>query len=211
MNPTIEPTEIIKATFYQTTDVSKMLNIYEFNLSNVYYNNDLKDEDIKKLFDKDYIINLKESNKEYKHDLEQNELNIEVLENSRILYIKITNLILLNILYNRFNNKYLLYSFQEKCNRNLCLKNLIPQKVNELLDRFSFSFGPLTKENIISEVLEGKPIELVNYLILLDKEIQSFDYEEPEIRVGYTQQIPNGWKNKYLKYKKKYLDLKAKN
>ena len=210
INPTIDPTVIIKATFYQTSDIKKMLEIYQYNLSNVHYNY-FKDEDVRKIFDKNYIKNLKEGNEEFKHDLEQNELNIEVLENSRILYIKITNLILLNILYNRLKDKYLLYSFQEKCNQKICLKNLIPEKVNEILNRFSFSFGPLTKENIISEVLEGKPIELVNYLILLDKDIQSFDYEKPEIRVGYAQNIPNSWKNKYLKYKKKYLALKAKN
>ena len=102
-------------------------------------------------------------------------------------------------------NKYLLFSVQEDCNQELCVKKMVPEKVNELLNKFTIANIPLTNDNILSEVLEGKPIENLNHLILLDKEPLTNDFEEDFEDFVFQRML---LRNKYLKYKSKYLNLK---
>jgi hypothetical protein len=234
MNPEINPFEIIKASYFQTNDLSKMNTIFnkvkEEN-ENIKKN---KNKDEIYMFKTDYFDTLKKFNEELKIDLETDNFPKDFFDATRILYIKITNLIIFNIIYNRLQNKYLLFSIQENCNQYACVKKMVPEKVNELLNKFTISNIQLTNDNILSVVLEGKPIENLNKLILLDKEPLTNDFEEG--REDYVfqevlrkdsvfQEVPRkdsvfqevlrknivfeeGLRNKYLKYKSKYLNLK---
>lgn len=203
MNPEINPFEIIKASYFQTNDLSKMYKIFEETKEDNKYIRNYK-EPIE-MFRMDYLETLKEKNAFFKRKLDTDGFDGGFFDATRILYVKITNLIILNIIYNRLQNKYLLFSVQEDCNQELCVKKMVPEKVNELLNKFTILNIPLTNDNILTEVLEGKPIENLNHLILLDKEPLTDDFEEePEDFV--LQQMILG--NKYLKYKSKYLNLK---
>jgi hypothetical protein len=171
-----------------------------------------------KIFRNDYLVMVEKENEELKRKIVNDENNTNFLDDknrvekifldvTRILYIKITNLIILNIIYNRLQNKYLLFSIQEGCRGLLCVKKIVPEKVNELLNKFTISNIPLTNDNIISTVLEGRPIENINHLILLDKDPLTNDFEEDVF--SYYQANPVYiHMNKYLKYKSKYLNLK---
>jgi len=133
-----------------------------------------------------------------------------LLEHIRLIYIKITNLILINILYNRLQNKYLLYSIEKGCMQDYCEKKMIPEKVNELLDKLSFDETKLTKESILEKIKKGNLINNINSAILSDKSTVLNDYEEyyyePIIDLSPVISIVS--KEKYLKYKNKYLQLK---
>jgi hypothetical protein len=157
------------------------------------------------IFRNDFLEILKEKNAIFKRKLETDDFDKGFFDATRILYIKITNLIILNIIYNRLQNKYLLFSIQEDCKQELCVKKMVPEKVNELLNKFTILNIPLTNDNILSLVLEGKPIENLNHLILLDKEPLTKDFEEGPADFVFQEVF---LRNKYLKYKSKYLNLK---
>lgn len=203
MNPEINPFEIIKASYFQTNDLSKMNIIFEETKQG---NKDIKNyKEPIEMFRNDFLETLKERNALFKRKLETDGFDKGFYDVTRILYVKITNLIILNIIYNRLQNKYLLFSIQEDCKQELCVKKMVPEKVNELLNKFTISNIPLTNDNILSAVLEGKPIENLNHLILLDKKPLTDDFEEePEDYVLQNIIL----RNKYLKYKSKYLNLK---
>ena len=203
MNPDINPFEIVKASYFQTNELSKMNTIFKETKEENKYIRNYK-EPIE-MFRMNYPEILKENNAIFKRKLETDSFDKDFFDATRILYIKITNLIILNIIYNRLQNKYLLFSVQEDCKQELCVKKMVPEKVNELLNKFTILNIPLTNDNILTEVLEGKPIENLNHLILLDKEPLTDDFEEePEDFVLQRMIL----RNKYLKYKNKYLNLK---
>jgi hypothetical protein len=205
MNPDINPFEIIKASYFQTNDLSKMNKIFEETKQENKDKRNYKEQI--EIFRNDFLEILKEKNAIFKRKLETDDFDKGFFDATRILYIKITNLIILNIIYNRLQNKYLLFSIQEDCKQELCVKKMVPEKVNELLNKFTILNIPLTNDNILSLVLEGKPIENLNHLILLDKEPLTKDFEEgPEDFVFQEVFL----RNKYLKYKSKYLNFKKK-
>jgi len=203
MNPEINPFEIIKASYFQTNDLSKMNTIFKETKQE---NKDIKNyKEPIEMFKIDFLETLKERNVLFKRKLETDGFDKGFFDVTRILYVKITNLIILNIIYNRLQNKYLLFSIQEDCKQELCVKKMVPEKVNELLNKFTISNIPLTNDNILSAVLEGKLIENLNHLILLDKEPLTDDFEESPEDFVFQQTL---LRNKYLKYKSKYLNLK---
>jgi hypothetical protein len=208
MNPNIHPYDIIKASFYQSSKISKMKKLFDGTLEHI---EDIKNElsYAKAYFDIDFIKNQKLKLEKFKKKVEKNKLDVELLEHTRIVYIKITNLILINILYNRLHNKYLLYTLERGCQQDICEKKMIPEKVNEILNKLSFDETKLTKESILEIVKKGKNINDINSAILKDRSTVPNDYEEfyYEPRVNpLIEAFKN--KEKYLKYKKKYLQLK---
>ena len=212
MNPTIQPYDIIKASYYQSSKISKMQKIFDGTLEHI---EDIKNQLVyaKAFFDIDYIKIQKLKFEKYKKRIEKNKLDVELLEHTRLVYIKITNLILINLLYNRLQNKYLLYTLEKGCQRDICEKKMIPEKVNEILDKLSFDENKLTKESIIEIVKKGKNINDINSAILKDKSTVPIDYEElyfePRIdplKEAFKPKVV--YLEKYLKYKKKYLQLK---
>jgi len=212
INPTIQPYDIIKASYYQSSKTGRMQKLFEGTLENIDYMKN-QTEYAKKMFDQDYIKNEKLKLEKYKKKFEENKLNVDLLEHTRLVYIKITNLILINILYNRLQNKYLLYKIQEGCQQEFCEKKMIPEKVNEILDKLSFDGTKLTKESILKIVKTGKKINDINLEILKDKSIVPSDYKqvyyEPRINPLSAVLKPKDISlKKYLKYKKKYLQLK---
>jgi hypothetical protein len=184
----------------------------------------------KTYFDQDYIKNQNLKFEKYKIKVEKNKLDVDFLEHTRLVYIKITNLILINILYNRFQNKYLLYSIERGCQRDICEKNMIPEKVNEILDKLSFNETKLSKESILEMIIRGRNIDSINSAILKDKSTVPSDYEELyfEPRVDPLAEVQKNidsplvppvplskyvkpepvFLEKYMKYKNKYLQLK---
>jgi hypothetical protein len=211
INPTIQPYDIIKASFYQSSKVGRMQKLFEGTLENIDYIKN-QTEYAKKMFDQDYIKNENLKLEKYKKKVEENKLNVDLLEHTRLVYIKITNLILINILYNRLQNKYLLYKIQEGCQQEYCEKKMIPEKVNEILDKLSFDGTKLTKESILKIVKTGKKINDINSAILKDKSTVPSDYKEiyyePRIDPMLAIKPKEIFLKKYLKYKKKYLQLK---
>jgi hypothetical protein len=212
LNPTIEPYDIIKASYYQSSKISKMQKLFDRTIENI---EDMENQlnYAKAYFDRDYIINQNLKFEKFKKKFERNNLDVELLEHTRIVYIKITNLILINILYNRLQNKYLLYTIEEGCNQDICQKKMIPEKVNEILDKLSFDGTKLTKESILKIVKTGKKINDINSEILKDKSIVPSDYKqvyyEPRIDpISAVLKPKDIYLKKYLKYKKKYLQLK---
>jgi len=223
INPTIKPYDIIKASYYQSSKIGKMQKIFNETLDKIdFMKNEL--EYVKTYFDQDYIKNQNLKFEKHNIKVEKNKLNVDFLEHTRLVYIKITNLILINILYNRFQNKYLLYSIERGCQGDICEKKMIPEKVNEILDKLSFDETKLTKESILEIIKRGKKINIINSAILKDKSTVPNDYEElyfeprmdPLAEVQKNIDSPSSkyvkpevvYLEKYLKYKKKYLQLK---
>jgi len=204
INPTLEPYDIIKATYYQSSKTSRMNKLYKNMIENIQYNNR---EFLKSYFDIDYIKNQNIKFEKFKKKVENKKLDVELLEHTRLIYIKITNLILINILYNRIENKYLLNTIEKGCQQEYCFNEFIPQKVNEMLDKLSFDGTKLTKEFIIDIIKRGVKINDINSAILSDKSVVPYDketlYFEPRVKISILK-----FKEKYLKYKNKYLQLK---
>jgi hypothetical protein len=184
MNPTINPYDIIKSSYYQSSKFNKMEDIFNSNVKDqIDY---IKNKDnYENIFSDNF---LKEKNKMYeelKKKFETNSLNNIFYEHSRIIYIKITNLILLNILYNRIDNKYLLFSLKTECTHKFCLTSFIPEKVNDIIDKLSFDRNKLTKEKILEKILKGIRINDLNSLILSDKTNNESSYKIPFMEVGF--------------------------
>ena len=165
INQNINPYDIIKSSYYQSSNLTKMESIFD-NIKNK----------IEK-FSTNYFIESNENYEKLKEKFERKKLNDYVYEHKRIIYIKITNLILLNILYNRIDNKYLLFSLEKKCIQDICLKTFIPEKVNDIIDKLSFDKTNLTtKENILEKIKDGLKINDLNSLILSDKTSSELNY-----------------------------------
>jgi hypothetical protein len=162
-NPTVSSYDIIKTSCYQSSNLDKMKEIYSQIKSEIEYS---KNYSTIELFDTDYII-------KQTINLEKKEINFDKLteknptiDRNKLIYIKITNFILLNCYYNRIDNKYLLYRVIEGCSGNFCLKKMIPEKVNEILDKLTYNNKPLTKELILYTIKNGINIVDLNANIL---------------------------------------------
>ena len=231
INPTIDPYSIIKASFYQSSNVKKMTKLYELKKEDI--ESQKNDESESFLFETDFIEKQMEKLRKFKEKIKKNKFDTILDEHTRVLYVKITNFIIINILYNRTFDKYLLYSIgQHDRSSDYFKKEMIPQKVNAMLDDFKFS----SSENLIDIVKKGKNIIDVNALILKEQQKRPFDlsedkpfflpkqqplakppvyriYTEPEPKSPKEISIGGGLNNdkyyeKYLKYKKKYMKLK---
>jgi len=163
MNPLINVYDIIKTSLYQSDDKIMMISKYNHILEYIKMNND-------KDFDKTTIEFYKElfdiRNKHETFNINLIYKSATELEYSKIIYQKITNLILINIIYNRLDNKYLLYSMKTSYISRNIFKDLIPEKVDKILDEFSFDASPITKESIINKIKGGVNILELNKLIL---------------------------------------------
>jgi len=193
INPDIDPYTIIKSSFYQSTNSKNIERLYEAILIR---NEEKKSNDsMSFLFDNDFIEKQEKHLEELKEMIIPDEKNSVFDEHFRILYIKITNFIILNILYNRTFDKYLLYSIgiNDKSNDIFRIK-MIPEKVNKMLDDFNFDTTEMTASKIFSIIKTGKKFLDVNSDILKTKE-----YKLVGGSIFYK---------KYLKYKNKYLKLK---
>jgi hypothetical protein len=187
LNKNLDPYIIIKATFYQTVDIEKMKKILDFQISDIQKYNKLD-----KLFflQKDYISSELKKIEENIHNLELKETN-EIFLLRRKLFLKITNFLLLNVLYNKSYDKYLSYKIKDDGDK---FNNFIPQKVDELLNNYSLpDFNNLLcsdvfRKTFINRIIEGE------LLIDINKKIDLISFKE-----------------KYLKYKTKYLQLKKLN
>jgi hypothetical protein len=233
INPTIDPYSIIKASFYQSSNPKKMSTLYELKKEDI--ESEKSNESESYIFETDFIEKQMEKIRNFKEKIRKNKFDKILDEHTRILYVKITNFIIINILYNRTFDKYLLYSIgQHDRSSNYFKKELIPQKVNIMLDDFKFS----SSENLIDIVKKGKNIIDVNSLILKEQQKRHFDlgddkpfflpklqplvkppvyriYTEPELEPKSPKEISIGgglnndkYYEKYLKYKKKYMKLK---
>jgi len=206
INPNIQPYDIIKASYYQSSKINRMHKLFNFAIESI---ESIKNQlnYAKKYFDQDYIKNQNLRLEKDMKKIQENKVDVELLEHTRLVYIKITNLILINTLYNRLENKYLLYTLEKGCQEDICEKKMIPEKVNEILDKLSFDEKKLTKESILEIIKRGKKINDINSVILKDKSTVPNDYQE------YNSEPRNNllefkYGEKYLKYKNKYLLLK---
>jgi len=231
MNPTIDPYSIVKASFYQSSNIKKMTKLFELKKEDIELVK--SDESESFIFETDFIEKEMEKIKKFKEKIRKNKFDKILDDHTRILYVKITNFIIINILYNRTFDKYLIYSIgQHELNSNIFKKEMIPQKVNAMLDNFTFS----SSENLIDIVRKGKKIIDVNSLILQEQQDRPFDLGEdkplfmpkqplekyPNYKIDTSDKsdtpkieisIGGGTNNdkyyeKYLKYKKKYMKLK---
>ena len=179
INKTIKPYDIIKSSYYQSSELNNMKAIF---------NNIIKDEieytkNKENLFSNRYFTEKNDLYEDLKNKFESHSLNNSIYEHKRIIYVKVTNLILLNILYNRIDNKYLLFSLKTECYTDFCITSFIPEKVNDIIDKLSFDRNKLTKEKILENILKGIPINDLNSLILLDKTSNKSNYKIPSIEV----------------------------
>jgi hypothetical protein len=215
INPTIDPYSIIKASFYQSSNIKKMNALYEIKKEDI--ESSKNDESEAFIFDTDFIEKEMEKLENLKIKIRKNKFDPILDEYTRILYVKITNFIIINILYNRTFDKYLLYSIgQHDRGADSFKKEMIPQKVNAMLNDFTFS----STENLIEIVKKGKNIIDVNALILQEKQKRPFEMTDdkpfflPKPLIVKNEILLGGmlyndkYYEKYLKYKKKYMKLK---
>lgn len=165
-NPTINSYDIVKSVCYQSSNLEKMKDIYEEIKLNV---EEIKSSSNVQLFDYDNL------DKKYKilDDREKafysNKKNDSIIDRNKLIYIKITNFILLNCYYNRIDNKYLLNRIIQGCPNDECIAEMIPAKVNEILDKLTFNNNPLTKELILDTIKTGINILDLNANILANQ------------------------------------------
>ena len=165
MNPLISVYDIIKTSLYQSDDKIMIQSKYNYILEQIKMNKDTNNDKMVIEFYKDlYDIR----NKHEIFDVKLIYKPAPEIEYSRIIYQKITNLILINIIYNRLDRKRLLYSVNIFENSKGLYKKLVPEEVNEVLDEFSFDASPITKESIINKIKVGMNILELNKLILGD-------------------------------------------
>jgi hypothetical protein len=187
INPTIEPKDIIMKSFYQSSkkdEMDKLYNKFKSIENDTYF------------FYSDYIEKKREQFKYLLTPIFQN--------HKKILYIKVTNLIIINFLYNRIFYKSndginLLEDFKQYLEYHSSINSeefkkyldyyssINSEEINTILDNFTFN-GNLTMENILDTIKIGANSN-INDLILKD---------QSELEA----------KKKYLKYKNKYLKLK---
>ena len=196
INPTIDPYSIIKASFYQSTNPKKMEALFEDKKEEIKFRGSQDPDSF--IFDNDFIKLEEKRLEELKIKIFPSKEQAIFHEHTRILYIKITNFIIINILYNRTFDKYLLYSIGlHDLSNKVYRKQMIPEKVNEILNDFNFDDNKLTANTILSVIKTGKNFNDVNSLILNKKPIY----------IGGSSNN-NDYYQKYLKYKNKYLKLK---
>ena len=212
-NPTINPYNIIKASFYQSSDITKMNLLFNDKKEVIERRKNTIEDPDSDIFNYDSIeVGITQINR--LKNFKENESSKIFDEQTRLLYIKITNLIIINILYNRSFDKYFLYSVEtHSLVKDTFKKLFIPQKVDELLNDFKFPSTEMTAENIIKVVKTGQNIIDVNTLILREKRTTPLVLnEEPSVfppfnMTGGGLNNDNYYK-KYLKYKNKYMKLK---
>ena len=163
INPTLNVYDIIRTSLYQSDDEVMIQLKYESIINKIKENKEKKESDESEEFLKE-LYNIKKTNNLIKKKVGY--LSAQLIEFNRILYIKITNIILINIIYNRIDNEHLLYSMDFSYMSPV--KNMIPQKVDKILNKFSFNTGPITKESIIDIIKKGQNISEINKLILGD-------------------------------------------
>jgi len=177
INPNEKPSNIIKISFYQSTNKLKMERIYNLMKENISI---FKKKSEFNIFESDYFDKIKINDK-------VNNLDPIIQEHTRLLFIKITNFIIIDRFYNRIDDDLSLVSIDP-------LEEKLKEKIYLKLKNFKFPSTEMTKENIIRIVKNGKNIIDVNSLILQEKKPSPF--------------IINNYFAKYLKYKQKYLLLK---
>jgi hypothetical protein len=165
MNPLISVYDIIKTSLYQSDDKIMIQSKYNYILKQIEKN---KDTDNDKMIIESYKDLYDIRNKHEISDVKLIFKPAPEIEYSKIIYQKITNLILINIIYNRLDRKHLLYSVNIIDNSKGIYKKLVPEEVNEVLDEFSFDASPITKESIINKIKVGMNILELNKLILGD-------------------------------------------
>ena len=104
MNPTIDPYSIVKASFYQSSNFTKMTKLFELKKEDIELVK--SDESESFIFETDFIEKEMEKIKKFKEKIRKNKFDKILDEHTRILYVKITNFIIINILYNRTFDKY---------------------------------------------------------------------------------------------------------
>ena len=212
INPTLNPYDIIKYSFYQTDNIQEMNKIYEeYKINN--FEDQIKD-DIVRLNIQDFLIENKLDEKIEK--LKQNKTiiinrlsNIALIKHQKILYVKITNLLLLIAKYNLMKNKNIFekyYDLHRSIFENsfedrdkLLSYDDIDFWKNSLTNNLNFKtpFSSETADDIIKSVNKGENYSnLIHYILYDDRDITKIMKKDG----GYFQ--------KYLKYKAKYLELK---
>lgn len=199
INPTLNVYDIIRTSFYQSDDEVIIQLKYDLITNKIKENKEKKESDEYEEFYKE-LYNIKKTNNLTKKKVEY--LSAQLIEFNRILYIKITNLILINIIYNRIDNEYLLYSMDFSYMSPI--KKMIPQKVDKILNKFLFNADPITKKSIIDIIKKGQNISEINKLILgdnivlkthikmlsnLSNNIENLDSDELKIYQKYKDDI----------------------
>jgi len=212
INPTLDPYDIIKYSFYQTDNIQEMNKIFEeYKLNN--FENQIKD-DIIKIKLGDFFIENKlnekiQKLKENKSIIINRLSNIALIKHQKILYIKITNLLLLNAKYNLMKNRDIFEQYYD-LHRSIFENSFIDREKllsyddidfwkNSLTNNLNFKtpFSSETTDDIIKSVSKGETYNnLIHYILYEDKDIAKIMKKDG----GYYQ--------KYLKYKAKYLKIK---
>ena len=207
MNQKIDPYTIIKGTFFQTIDEPKMRGILESQIYDLQSILNDKSSTKPYFLNKNYINEANTEIEEAKRDL-PSFLTPDSKELSRKTFFKITNFLLLNILYNKISDKYLSYKYSKTSEEELTLNTFIAPKVDEILKDFSLPELDTSlpeddlKRDFIDKVLKGELLVEVNAKIVAAKPIT------PLVLESKYQYAQNDYKTKYLKYKSKYLELK---
>jgi len=196
INPSIDPYDIIKISFFQSNDINDINIIYN---KYVKKSSDTIEDEINKIFNIEYL-DKKIAELDTFLDTLRTDPDTNVLMNhKKILYVKVTNLIILTTLYNRTYDKYLLYSVKD--NTDDFKVNFIPQKVEEIFNNFSIAGTNQTdqiifRNTIMNNLKIGSPIDIINSAILLRRD-----------KVFHLHGGVNNYYNKYLIYKNKCLQL----
>jgi len=207
MNQTIDPYTVIKGTFFQTIDEPKMRGILESQVYDLQSILNYESSPHPYFFNKNYIDEANANIEEAKREL-PTFLTPDSNELARKTFFKITNFLLLNILYNKISDKYLSYKYSKTSQGEITLNTFIAPKVDEILKNFSLHGLDTTlpeddlKRAFIDKVLEGELLVEVNAKIVAAKPTT------PLVLESKYQYVQNDYKTKYLKYKSKYLDLK---
>ena len=206
MNPTIDPYTIIKATFFQTTEETRMRRILKIQLYDIQGILNSNDSPNPYFFYKNYITEANESIDQAKSEL-PTELTPDDNQLVRKIFIKITNFLLLNVLYNKSNDKYLSYKYSRTGEGDYTENKFIAPKVDEILKDFTLNGVDFTlpkedfQRNYIDRVLAGELLVDVN---------RKIDATKPIEPLALENKYQSVYKEKYLKYKSKYLALKSK-
>lgn len=204
MNQTIDPYMIIKATFFQTIDESRMKNILKHQIYDIQSILNSDDKPNNYFFNKNYIDDANKNIDEAKSEL-PTELTPDDNQLVRKLFIKITNFLLINVIYNKSNDKYLSYKYSKTGEGEYTENKFIAPKVDEILKDYTLDGVDFTlpKEDFqrafIDRVLAGELLVEVN---------RKIEATKPTVSLVLENKYQSIYKQKYLKYKSKYLALK---
>ena len=229
INPNVDPYQIVQYSFYQTDRENEMRDIFnDYKLGNFEtYFKEYKSN----MFTKEFITNELNEIKQNKANILKRLTDPSLLRHNKILYTKITNLIILNIKYNVKADKKLVSEYIKSMEYNPMLLPKIRSKQEcgccpmmsnnyfnvekfkktlDDLDLFTYDGIGITDE-IIAHVILGESHNSLSYKILdqdlsiakVSKQAGGSSTDILNHEMSYEEVYA-----KYMKYKRKYANTK---